>query len=113
MIIEQGKAIIGGHTILVWIGKKLNEFSRYLAKKGELLIEKGEPIVLTNIEATWSNAHSILFTFNTQGTNKYQCFLQSKDYSEKYKLNNEKVELTEEEMFRCVIMNKDLWFKRN
>lgn len=112
-MIEQGKMTLSRNSILVWIGLKFMQFSKFLNEKGGKIVENNKPIVVVNPEVVWINAMTLLFTFTTQGSIKQQMVLQSRDYIEKYKLNNEKVELTEEEQFLCISANRKLWFQKS
>jgi len=112
-MIQNGQLLIGGNSILLWFGTLLIKFSEFLIKKGNEFIYKGTKRIITNPEASWINAFSIIYTFTVDGTSKYQLILESTEYKDRYKEDNQSVNLTEEEKFIVIRENQKQWFHRN
>jgi len=68
---------IGGNRITLWVGKRMKNW-------GEKLIDKGNPLVISNPTAKMPNPFTLIVSFTVNNTEKYQVVLQGK-YGEKYK----------------------------
>lgn len=104
---------IGGNSLLLFFGKILSNISNKVNKYAENCIKRGSIRIITNPEASWINAFSIIYTFTVDGTSKYQLILESTEYKDRYKEDNQSVNLTEEEKFIVIRENQKQWFHRN
>lgn len=110
-MIEGEKLLIGGNSIYVWLGIKLNQISKWLSKKGEEFIYKGTPRIVTNPEAEFINPFLILVKFTVDNTDKYQIVLQN-NFIERYKEDKNLEKFTIEEKYAVIRENQKLWYKK-
>ena len=118
-MIENSTLRTGGNTIGVWFGQFLviiskwfNNMGLFLNEKGEKVILKNKPIIVTNPSSKLYNPFTLGLHF-TVGTNeKYQITLEG-DYKKEYKeCENGDIKLTENEMFMIINQHKKDWFKK-
>ena len=96
---------IGGNRITRWWGKRMKSW-------GESLIERGNPMVITNPSAKMPNPFTLIVSFTVNNTEKYQVVLQGQ-YGEKYKQSEDGIpNISEEEMFLLITHKKGSWFKK-
>lgn len=101
---------VGGNSIKLWLGNKLDK----IAKK---LINAGTETSISNPSMDCINPFTVIFKFtvtDSLSSNKYQLILQGdfKDFYKK-KTSDEEFNITEEEMFMSILSNKNKWFLKN
>ena len=100
---------IGGNSLKLWLGKKLE-------KLGKGLIEKGSKTSISNPTVNIINPFTVIFKFvviDGIGTHKYQLIMEG-DYKHLYKkvTDGEENILEENEMFMSILAHKSKWFKK-
>jgi len=96
---------IGGNRITLWIGRRMKNW-------GEKLINKGNPLVISNPTVKMPNPFTLIVSFTVNNTEKYQVVLQGQ-YGEKYKQSDDGIpNISEEEMFLLISHKKGSWFKK-
>lgn len=111
-MIDNGVLRVGGNSIKVWIGEKIENFGKFFQEWGNRIIISNKPKIVTNPSAKLFNPFTLVLSFTVDTNQKYQVVLQG-DYKEKYKeCEDGQVNLTETEMFMIINSRREIWFKK-
>jgi len=117
-MIENGKLIVRGNTIMVWIGKQIEKFGVFINSWGSNMVIKNKTRVVTNPTAKFCNPFTIIIGFTVDNSDKYQIVLQG-DYKERYKESvkdnsgDSILDMKEEELLITINEHKLEWFKKD
>lgn len=113
-MIENSTLKVGGNTILVWLGKKMEKLSfKKISEAGAKMIINNSTKLVTNPIAKLYNPFTLIISFTVDTNLKYQIVLQG-DYKQKYKDCIEgNINLTEKEIFLIINQHPKNWFKKD
>ena len=111
-MIDNGILRVGGNSIKVWIGEKIEKFGTFFAEWGTKIIVNNKTKIVTNPSAKLYNPFTLIVSFTVDTNQKFQVVLQG-DYKEKYKeCEDGQINLTETEMFMVINSSRGKWFKK-
>jgi len=96
---------LGGNLFLHWLGT-------ILKSRGEKLINKGKPYVISNPNAKLANPFTLIINFTVNNIDKYQVVIQGR-YANKYKESaTGELDIPEKEINQIIASTRDRWFKK-
>jgi hypothetical protein len=124
MIID-GTLRIGGNSVKVWFGKRieifgksLERFSKFLFLWGNKIVVNNKTKIITNPSAKLCNPFTMIISFTLDASDKYQLVLQG-DYKDKYKEATKEpsedgtINMPENDLFMIISQNRYSWFKKD
>ncbi len=73
---EDNKREIWGSTLTLWYGRILKRISSYYNRRGKKLIAKGSKTIVANPKCRFVNAHTMVFNFTINNTEKFQLVIE-------------------------------------